>query len=397
MLEGLKIVEYATYVAAPSAGGMMADWGADVIKIEAVSGDPIRYFFGTLGAEIDGNPVFDMDNRGKRSLALNTATPEGAEILKKLASEADVFLTNVRPGGLKRAGLDWESIKQINPKLIYASVSGYGLEGDDQDRPGLDMAAYWARSGVAHLTIPKGGEPFALRTATGDHTTGLAVVSGILAALYERDRTGKGRLVEASLLRAGIYSHSSDYAIQLRLGRVASTKTRQEMAQPLNNFFKTSDGYWLCILPRHSGDDWPLIARTVGREDLVEDERFTKPKSRKINASALIDALDDAFSKQTLDEWAKRLDEGDVIWAPVQTPAQVVKDPQAIAAGAFVDVPDHDGGTFKAPASPIRFHGADDGPKGASPHLGQHTDEILSELGLSETERNALREQKIIA
>lgn len=396
MLEGLKIVEYATYVAAPSAGGMMADWGADVIKIEAVTGDPIRFFFGTLGAEIDGNPVFDMDNRGKRSLALNTATPEGAEILKKLAAEADVFLTNVRPGGLKRAGLDWESIKQINPKLVYASVSGYGLEGEDQDRPGLDMAAYWARSGVAHLTIPKGGEPFALRTAAGDHTTGLAVVGGVLAALYERERTGKGRLVEASLLRAGIYSHASDYAIQLKLGRVASTKTRQEMAQPLNNFFKTSDGFWLCILPRHSGDDWPLIARTVGREDLVEDERFINPKSRKANAHALIDALDEAFAEHSLEEWAKRLDEGDVIWAPVQTPAQVVKDPQAIAAGAFVDVPDHEGGTFKAPASPIRFHGADDGPKGVSPQLGQHTDEILSELGLSDTELASLRDQKII-
>ena len=209
MLKGLKVIEYATYIAAPGAGGILCDWGADVIKIEPPGGDPIRKFFATIGAETADNPVFDLDNRGKRSIELDIATDEGRDALLKLIDGADVFLTNVRPGGLERAGLDFAPLHARNPRLIYASVTGYGLEGEEKDRPGFDMAAFWSRAGLASLFAPKGAEPFPIRTATGDHICSMATAAGILAALHERHGTGKGRLVETSLVRAATYSISS--------------------------------------------------------------------------------------------------------------------------------------------------------------------------------------------
>ncbi|MEM6666197.1 MAG: CoA transferase, partial [Pseudomonadota bacterium] len=153
MLDGIRVIEHATYMAAPGAGGILSDWGADVIKIEPPGGDPIRNFFASIGSDIDVNPVFDFDNRGKRSIELNTSTAAGQEVVKRLAGSADVFLTNVRPGGLTRAGLDFPSLIELNSKLVYCSLTGYGLEGPDKDRPGFDVASFWSRSGAAHITV----------------------------------------------------------------------------------------------------------------------------------------------------------------------------------------------------------------------------------------------------
>jgi len=383
MLEGIKVVEYATYMAAPGCGGILADWGAEVIKVEPPGGDPIRKFFSTIGTDIADNPVFDFDNRGKKSIVVDTSQSEGQAILRKLAEDADVFLTNVRPGGLQRSELDHESLQAVNPKLVYCSLTGYGLTGPDADRPGFDVASFWSRTGVASITIPKGQDPFPLRTAFGDHTTSMAAAAGICAALVEAGRTGKGRLVEASLMRAGLYALGSDMAIQLFFGRIGSTKSRDEQIQPLMNFFKTSDGAWLCIVSRQGDVDWAPICRAVGREDLIEDERFTTAKARRANSAELVAILDEGFAKYTKEEMARRLDDNVLAWAPVQTLADVAADPQAEAAGAFVETPSAkgDGSTFRAPASPIRFPGADDGPKGPSPAIGQHTREVLQGLG----------------
>jgi len=359
MLEGIRVIEMATYIAAPGAGGILADWGAEVIKVEPLSGCPMRNFFKSVGVDhLKGNPVFDLDNRGKRSVALNTATPEGVEAIKRLVKDADVFLTNVRPGGLERAGLDYESLKKVNPKLVYATVSGYGLQGPDRDRPGFDMAAFYARSGLGAITTPKGQEPAPLRTAVGDHTTSMATTAGILGALLERQRTGKGRLVEASLLRTGIYALGSDMSIQLKFGKLGSTKSRHEAINPLNNFFKTSDGIWIAIIPRQGSVDWDAICKAIGQPKMIEDPRFKSSRDRRANGTELVDILDAAFAQHDLEYWTKALDEQDMVWAPMMPPADVAADPQAEAAGAFFDVPENDGsGTFRAPASPIRFGG----------------------------------------
>ncbi|MEO0981171.1 MAG: CaiB/BaiF CoA-transferase family protein [Pseudomonadota bacterium] len=398
MLEGIRVVEHATYMAAPGAGSILRDWGADVIKIEPPGGDPIRNFFRNIGTDLQDNPVFAFDNRGKKSIVVDTSKPDGQALARRLAGDADVFLTNVRPGGLKRAGLDYEALSATNQKLVYCSLTGYGLEGPDADRPGFDIASFWSRSGVAHLTIPKGGEPFALRTAFGDHTTSIAAAAGICAGLVEAGRTGKGRLVEASLLRTALYAMGSDFAIQLFFKRIGSTKTRAEQIVPLTNFFQTGDGSWLCIVARQGDVDYAPLCRVIGREDLIEDERFTSAKGRRRNSAELVGVFDEGFGKLTKAEAAARLDGESIAWAPVQTLAEVAEDPQVAAAGAIQLTPSADGeGSFASPGSPIRFKDADDGPKGPSPALGEHTRDVLGEAGLSADEIDDLFAAEIVA
>lgn len=398
MLEGIKVVEHATYMAAPGAGGMLRDWGASVIKIEPPGGDPVRKFFQTIGTDITDNPVFAFDNRGKQSIVLDTNTDEGRKVLKRLTEDADVFLTNVRPGGLSRSGLDYESLSKINPKLVYCSLTGYGLEGEDRDRPGFDVASFWARSGVAALTIPKGEDLFALRTAFGDHTTSMATVAGICAALVEAQRTGRGRLVEASLLRAALYALGSDFAIQLFFGRIGSTKSRKEQIQPLMNFFQSKDDKWICVVPRQGEEDWPRLCKAFGLEEHVNSEKYATAKGRRKNNAELVELIDSVFAIYTYDEMGERLDAEKIAWAPVQRLADVAKDPQVIAAGGIVRTPSESGlDSFEAPGSPIRFPGADDGPKGPPPKPGEHTRSILESCGLSISEINEYYERKIVS
>ncbi len=398
MLEGIKVIEYATYMAAPGAGAILSDWGADVIKVEPPGGDPIRMFFRTIGTDIQDNPVFDFDNRGKKSISVDTSTGAGQDILRKLVADADVFLTNVRPGGLERSGLGHADLQKINPKLVYCSLTGYGLEGPDADRPGFDIASFWSRTGVASLTIPKGQEPFPVRTAFGDHTTSMSAAAGICAALVEAQRTGKGRLVEASLFRTGLYAMGSDFSIQLFFGRVASTKGRHEQNVPLSNFFRTKDGHWICIVQRQGDVDWVPMCRAIGREDLETDPRFTSAKGRRQHAAEVADIVDERFAQYTKAEMAERLDAQSLAWAPVQTLAEVAADPQTEAAGAIVQIPSSkgDGSTFPSAASPVRFPGADDGPKGPAPMHGQHTREVLAGAGFGEADIDALFEQGVV-
>ena len=398
MLEGIRVVEYATYMAAPGAGCILRDWGADVIKIEPPGGDPIRLFFRTIGTDYPDNPVFDFDNRGKQSIIIDTSKEEGQALIRELVKDADVFLTNVRPGGLARSGLDYDSLKQLNPKLVYCSLSGYGLQGPDADRPGFDIASFWSRTGVANLTIPKGGEPFPLRTAFGDHTTSIAAAAGICAALVEAQRTGNGRLVEASLFRTGLYTMGSDLAIQLFFGRVASTKGRHEQNVPISNFYQSKDGKWFCIVARQGETDWAPLCRVINRAELATDPRFNNAKGRRANNAEVVDILDAGFGAYEREELAGRLDAESIAWAPVQTLAEVAVDPQAHAAGAIVQTPSSkgDGTTYASPASPVRFPGADDGPKGPSPAPGEHTRAVLAALGRSAADIETLYKTGVV-
>jgi crotonobetainyl-CoA:carnitine CoA-transferase CaiB-like acyl-CoA transferase len=397
MLQGLKVVELATYIAAPGAAGMLADWGADVIKVESPAGDPSRFFLEQSPTGSAHNPMFALDNRGKRGVVLDYRKPEGHEAFVRLLATADIFLTNVRPAALKRAGLDYESLKGANPRLIYAIVTGYGLTGPDADKPGFDVAAFWSRAGVGAITVPKGQEPFTIRTGMGDHVCSLATVSAILAAVVERNRTGAGRLVETSLLRAGVYAISSDMAVQLHYGKLASTKSRHEALNPVGNFYRSGDGRWICLVPRQGEKDFHAVARAVDRPDLPDDPRFAKGKPRRQNAAALVDALDAAFAALPYAELERRLDAEDVPWAPVQTPGEVIADPQADAAGCFVDVNDGQGGSFRSPNNPARFGGVESAPKGPPPAIGEHTDAILAELGFDADAIAAMRSAGAVA
>jgi crotonobetainyl-CoA:carnitine CoA-transferase CaiB-like acyl-CoA transferase len=388
MLEGIKVIEMATYIAAPSAGGIMADWGADVIKIEPLGGCPMRQFYASaMTDDYPDNPVSALDNRGKRAIAINTGTDEGREIVRKLVEDADVFLTNVRPGQLKQQGLDFDTLSKINPKLVYASVTGFGLQGEEADKPGFDTAAFNAKSGFGWMMTPKGSAPAPLRTAAGDHITGIATASGILAALLKARDTGKGTLVESSLVRSAAYAVGCDYGTWLRYGRIARSRPREEAIVAINNFYMTKDDYWLFINGRPGEPDWPDVARVIGREDLLEDERFASLRDRRRNGVALIALMDEAFAQKTIDEWKPILDEAGLIWSPVQTFEQAFEDKQMHEAGVYVDMPKADGTSYKNIASPIRFGDESTDPKGPLPEIGQHTMDVLDQVGIDEETR----------
>jgi crotonobetainyl-CoA:carnitine CoA-transferase CaiB-like acyl-CoA transferase len=379
VLEGLKIVELATYVAGPSAAAVMSDWGAEVIKVESAGGDATRAFFPDT-RESPGNPVFTMENRGKRGVVLDTSKPEGREAMRRLMQAADVFITNVRPGSLKRAGLDYDSVKDLCPNLIYANVTGYGLTGEMADQAAFDITAFWTRSGVARSMTPPDQEPFPSRPGFGDHFTALATLSGILAALHERSNTGKGRQVETALMRVGAYAIGWDLSLQLRYGDVTTAQPKKDRMVAFSGFFHTGDDRWFVVVVK-SANDYPNVLKAIGREDILAEPRFLPPFSDIHDVRYIRAALETAFDALTLEQAGALLDAADVAWAPMETLMELEMNPQAHEAGCFVETPDGWGGSFWGPASPVRFPGVDTTPRGPAPKLGQHTREVLLEAG----------------
>jgi crotonobetainyl-CoA:carnitine CoA-transferase CaiB-like acyl-CoA transferase len=391
MLEGIRVVEMGLWVAGPAAAGVLADWGADVVKLEAPRGDPMRAFFRlSTGSKVDRNPPFDLDNRGKRSVALDLHVPAGRDAAYRLLAGADVFVTNMRPDALARLGFDAETLGARFPRLVYAGVTGYGSRGPERDRPGYDVGAFWARSGIAHTLTAPGGAPPHIRGGFGDHETAIATVAGILAALLERERSGRGRVVETSLLRTGMYCLGWDLAIQLELGRLKPPVARGDVETPLVNCYRAADGAWLWLIGVEGDRHFPALARAIDHPELAADPRFAGARERRHNRVELIALLDAAFAARPLAEWAARFDRESVWWAPVQSPAEVVRDAQAEAAGAFVDVPAPGGGTRRSIASPVAFGGEPPRPPGPVPALGEHTEAVLREAGLDDEEIDAL-------
>jgi crotonobetainyl-CoA:carnitine CoA-transferase CaiB-like acyl-CoA transferase len=381
ILAGYRMVELGAWVAGPGAGGLMADWGADVIKIETATGDPMRRVF-TIGSGHlqPESPPFDLDNRGKRSVVLDLRTTDGLDTLHRLIGTADVFLTNLRPDAVERLGLDHQTLLTAHPRLVYASVTGYGLDGPDRLRPGYDVGAFAARSGLAHLQGEVYDEPIGIRPGMGDHITAMTALTGILAALLYRERTGKGQLVATSLLRAGIYCIGWDLGIQLRFDKLSTSQPRTEAGNPMVNSYKAGDGRWFWLLGLEAERHWPVLVKALGEPAALTDERFGDARGRRKNATDCVAALDEIFAARSRDEWTALFDEHDVWWAPVQTAAEVLADPQAIAAGAFVDLPAGvDSPAHRAVASPIEFSAAPAARKPV-PGLGEHTDEVLAEL-----------------
>ncbi|MFO0689899.1 MAG: CaiB/BaiF CoA-transferase family protein [Myxococcota bacterium] len=397
-LAGIKVVEMGVWVAGPAAGCILADWGADVVKIEPPGiGDPARLFRYMLGGDLPFNPVFENDNRSKRSLVADLRKPEGLQIALELIRGADVFLSNIRPAGLARLGLDPDTLCKRFPRLVYAIVTGYGLEGPEADRAAYDIAAFWARSGIAASLRQQGAPPPHQRGGMGDHNAGLAAAAGISAALFERERSGKGQVVSTSLLREGIYTLSFDMAVAMRFGMPIQIGNRKTMGNPAINCYADSEGKYFWIVGLEGERHWPPLARAAGHPEWITDPRYANPRDRAMNAEGLIAELDAIFATKTRAEWGAIFDaEKDLWWAPVQTVDEVLADPQAAAAGAFVEVPDG-GGTTLLPATPVDFGGTPWAPRAMAPELGQHTDAILTELGRSASDIARLREAGIVA
>ncbi len=252
-LNGIRVVEMGMWLAGPAAGGVLADWGANVIKVEPPSGDPMRRLYGAIGGSRETScPPFDMFNRGKRSVAIDVNRPEAGPVVESILASGDVFLTNMRPSFLRRICLDPESVMARFPSLVYASLTGYGLEGPDRDNQGYDVAAFFARSGLADRSRGVGTPPPTMAGGLGDVVSGMTMVAGILGALVARGRTGKGQLVSTSLLRNGIYTIGMDVSPRLGLGRLAPLAGRNAPPNPLMNSYRASDDLWFWMIGAES-------------------------------------------------------------------------------------------------------------------------------------------------
>jgi len=385
-LAGVRVVELGVWVAGPAAGGILADWGADVIKIEPPSGDPARTFQRMLGGDLPSNPVFELDNRSKRSVVADLATEPGRALARDLVERADVFLTNIRVPALRRAGLDPDELRARCPRLIYAVVTGYGMTGPDADRPAYDIAAYWARSGVAASLTPPGGDLPFQRGGMGDHSVAMTAAAMVSAALYARERTGKGDLVSTSLLRQGAYTIGFDVNVALMWGTGIRVGTRTTMGNPTVNNYTAGDGRRFWIVGLEGGRHWPPLARVVGHPEWLEDERFATPAARAQHAATLIGLLDQAFAARPLAEWAAIFEtEPEFFWSPVQSVEELLADEQFRASGGLVEVPDDEASQTML-ATPADFREHPWAPRFRAPELGEHTASVLAELGRSEGE-----------
>jgi crotonobetainyl-CoA:carnitine CoA-transferase CaiB-like acyl-CoA transferase len=396
-LAGIRVVELGVWVAGPSAGGVLADWGASVVKMEPPEGDPFRgLYLSASGVELPANPPFELDNRGKRSIALDLRTADGRAIAYRLLDAADVFVTNIRPAALARLGLDWETLTARNPRLVYGRVTGYGERGPEVDRPAYDVGAFWARAGIAAALTPPGETPPLQRGAMGDHTAGMTLAGGISAALLARERSGRGQLVTTSLLRVGVFVLGWDTNAAVRLGIKATPLRRDQFPNPVILPFRAGDGRWLWLLGLQGQRHWPDLVRAIDRPEWKDDPRFATMAARRENVAELVALLDAVFATEPMAVWAARLDAAGMWWAPMQTTTEVIDDAQVRAAGAFVDVPQADGSTAPGVATPIDFDGTPWAPAGPAPECGQHTEEILLELGLDWDAIADLKDRRVI-
>jgi crotonobetainyl-CoA:carnitine CoA-transferase CaiB-like acyl-CoA transferase len=397
-LKGTRLVELAMWAAGPMVGGILADWGADIIKIEPPDGDPFRALNATLGREGENtqNSIeFMVNNRAKRSIVLDVRTEEGRAIALELIQKADVFLTNLRSNALERMKLDYETVRQSAPRLIYCHVTGYGASGEWRDRAAYDVGAFFARAGVAATLLPPGDEPMMRCGAFGDYYTAMAAAGGVCAALVERAQTGKGQRVLASLLRTGAY------AISAHLDRIAQDSPpagavrRADIRNPMNNCYRDSRGKWFWLLGLQGDRMWPSVARGIGRPELESDPRFASMEARTANVPDLMLILDEAFAKRSLDEWKPIFEREDIWWTPVNDGHDLLKDPQLHEAGGLVPLPTANGDIKIVPA-PIDFDRTPWNIRDAAPELGQHTEEILLETGRDWEQISLLKDKKII-
>lgn len=383
MFEGIRVVEVAQWTLVPAASCVLADLGAEVIKIEdPVTGDGQRGLAAAgVTPEVGGiNLVMEQTNRGKRSVGLDLRRSEGREILYRLVEGADVFVTNFLPTARRALGIEDEDLRRYRSDLIYVLGNALGDEGPEAEAGGYDLTAYWARGGVGFsLTPADAAEATRQRPAFGDKAGAMNLAFGIAAALFRRERTGEGATVECSLLATALWQLSSDVVYSIGIGRDFSRVPRT-IQNPLSANYRTSDGRWLTLTLLESDRWWPELCRLVGRTDLLDDPRFADAASRSDHASALIAELEAIFASAPLEEWRRRLAVFGGPWAPFQSILEAARDPQT-AANGYVTAVEHPGGTtVEVVAAPVRFDGQRPTLQPAPEHAAD-TEAVLLELG----------------
>ena len=400
LLEGLKVIEVGHVVAVPAASAMLGDWGADVIKVEPLTGDLTRGTKRSHGADRmlklaggEVNWMIQLLNRSKRSVAIDLRQDQGRKIVYQLIREADVFMSNYESGSLKKLKLDYDTLSQINPRLIYAIVTGYGTVGPDKEERGFDVAA-WARSGAQYLTGEAGNPPPSHRGGMLDRVVSAHIVAGILAALLHKEKTGQGQELDCSLFHTSVWVNSSDIQAAV-LGLPCPQGDRTRAPNPLWNNYRTKDDRWFQLAMLQSALHWLPFCRAINKLELVNDPRFNTLEEREKNSKELISILDEVFSTESREEWERRFRENNCIYGRVQTPDEVVNDPQAVANGFFREM-EHPAGKLKLITTPVNFHQDPASFQMPAPEVGEHTEAILLDLGYSWEDIAQLKEQKVI-
>ena len=400
VLAGVRVVEVAQWWFVPSGGAVLADWGADVVKIEhPVTGDPQRGlvtsgFFPPTGGV---NFMMEQSNRGKRSVGIDLGHPRGRDVLDKLVRQADVFLTNFLPAARRKLRIDVEDIRKVNPGIIYARGHGHGVRGPDVEKGGYDAASFWSRGGIAHALTPPGADrPIMQRAAFGDSAGGMTTAGGIAAALFHRERTGEPSIVDVSLLGTAMWILAPDIVLARFTDQEMPVFARTQAPNPIVNSYRTKDARWIFLNMLQPDRFWADLCRHLDRPDMITDPRFESGMARFQNREACVTELDAVFGSRTLAEWRERLDDVEGVWAPMQTAKEVGVDPQVVANGYLTEVDRGDGTTFTLVASPVQFDETTPALR-PGPDMGQHTEEVLLAAGYSWEELAALKEAGAIS
>ncbi len=399
-LDDVTVIEVDSFMAAPSGAAILADMGARVVKVEPVSGDPMRGLSRPLKVEsaFQGYDFqYDVDNRGKLSIAVDLTQAEGVTVVQKLVEGAGVFLCNLLPERQQRFGLDPATLLELRPGLVHATLTGYGTTGPDAWRPGYDVTAFFGRSGLYDATREgeDGVVPMA-RPAQGDHTTGLALTTAILGALRLAERTGDGQVVETSLYETAVWTQASDFCVTAVDKAPVRRRARKQQLTPMTNRYPCKDGQWIVLNMLDAGA-WPRLCRALGRQEWLQDERYSTPKRRYNRMPELVEAIDRLLATRTRDEWGRTFDEHRVIWGPVLGLHEVPDDPHARAIGLFPIMEHPEFGPYATVRAPIRSPTSEIRPRGPSPDPGQHTRELLVELGYPQQEISRLLDANIVA
>jgi crotonobetainyl-CoA:carnitine CoA-transferase CaiB-like acyl-CoA transferase len=400
-LDGIRVIEIGGAVAMPLVGMLMGSWGAEIIHVEPPGrGDQQRHL---LASGMAGwarpyhvNYLWEHVDRNKKSLTINLGSPDGQAIIHKLVADADVFLNNFRPYEMEKFNLTYETLFNINPKIIYANLTGYGQRGPEKNTGGYDSVAFWARSGVMDLMHEPESAPNISRPAYGDSVTSQSLLAGVMAALFMRERTGEGQEVEVSLYNTATFVLGACVSGCLVTGEDSVRPHRRTMGNPIRNIYPTSDNRWIMLGMTNSQHYWPGFCKAIERPELEDDPKFATQDARSENASDLVEIIEEIFVTKTYVEWMEILSANKLVWSPVQTPLEVTQDEQAMANDFFSEWDHPTYGKIKLLNNPIKLSGSPAENRCRGPELGEHNDEILSRAGYSDDEIAKMRENKII-
>ncbi len=392
LFAGLKVIDAASFLAGPCAATILADYGADVVKVEPLIGDRHR----SIAAGHPADWSWQLTDRSKRGLALDITTPEGYAVLIEMIAQADVFLVNFSAGQLKKHNLEWATLQKINPRLVFAQISAYGLEGPDADKKAFDLTGWFARTGILDMMHEKDVPPTLPAGGVGDHATSMTLYAGILTALIRRDQTGEGSMVSTSLVACGAWANGLNLQGVIAGVDGAARRDQEGWSNPIQNVFTTRDGRHMLIAVQNIIRDFPKLAKVLEKPEWLEDESMQPAKPLFKNRFEARQRITDAFAQLDADELCRRLDEVGIVSSLVHKNAEVIEDEQLLANGVIVPFDSGKPGCDKTFATPFQLSSESQQAPRPAPELGQHSREILSEFGLDSTRVDALIDAGIV-